>query len=661
MVLGKTFTPPAPHESMFSFSRILKDNKQKDSESSDDNVARVAIDESGNIIYASTSFCILSEHTTADLVRKHADSLISFTDPAKNFSSVETGVHPVRINGHNDTFEFQFDWLTLPGERRYLVASEARKKNQTPSKESLRDFESKILQVEKINDNRRKSAPALNLEDLNSFAALSDEIMVVVDDQGDILRGNTRLYDIFGLDQSRLHGTDFVSLFHDEDRPFIRSTIQTFNFGPGGFGSSETGFEARIMTTQGERWTEWKQTRKGNLIYCIGHDVTAIKMQEQALSRREKQLTQAESIGRMGHWHWTIGAEDIEWSDEIYRIFGVEKGEFIPTLEAMNKFVNRRDIARVDQALQRAIIEQNDYDVEFSITQPGGDVLYVRCEGRCGVDATGEAISLYGIMQDITERTLHEHDLRKAKDAAERAYAAKSQFLANMSHELRTPLNAIIGFSEMMQQQLLGPIGTEKYLEYIGGIRESGGHLLDLISDILDMSKIEAGKYDLAFEEFSVDKVIKTATHMVESRTMEAGVKLSVRPLDNEGLKIIADRRGITQILLNLLSNAIKFTPGGGQVALECFEREDYIAIKVSDNGIGIPANKLAQITRPFEQASSHYTRNHEGSGLGLAITKELTEMHGGSLHIESSLGVGTTVTVRLPYNASKFQKKAKN
>ena len=199
---------------------------------------------------------------------------------------------------------------------------------------------------------------------------------------------------------------------------------------------------------------------------------------------------------------------------------------------------------------------------------------------------------------------------------------------------------------------------TLEYMEYIKGILESGEHLLDMINDILDMSKIEAGKYELGFEEVKIVKTLRLAAHMVESRAGEAGVRLvmSKDTHEDENLTIIADRRACLQVVLNVLSNAVKFTPKGGQVMIECAARKDSIVLKFADTGIGIPANKLASITRPFEQVSSHYTREHDGTGLGLAITKELVEMHGGTLSIESAVGAGTTVIVRLPRDASLKQ-----
>lgn len=420
----------------------------------------------------------------------------------------------------------------------------------------------------------------------------------------------------------------------------------------------------------GSRAEEKKPTKKdlknaANRIWTFlkdndntSEELRALKAQleakEKELIRRETQLEEAESIGRMGHWYWKLGQDNFEWSSEIFRIFGLEEDKTEPTLFSLNDMVHKSDVGRVNQVLQRAMIEEKDYEMEFRINRPDGEVRYIKCEGRCAKDDEGDVTALYGIMQDMTERVLYEQELREARDRAERAYAAKSQFLANMSHELRTPLNAIIGFSEMMQRQLLGPIGTEKYLEYVDGIRGSGEHLLDLISDILDMSKIEAGKYDLDFQEINVNDTIETAVGMMQGRAQEEGIQVKIQKEPSPDLSIVADRRGFIQILLNLLSNAVKFSEEKDSVFVECYERDDYLALKVIDHGIGIPAHKLAQITKPFEQVSGSYTREHEGSGLGLAITKELAEMHGGLLAIESTVGEGTTVTVRLPYDASK-------
>jgi two-component system cell cycle sensor histidine kinase PleC len=351
----------------------------------------------------------------------------------------------------------------------------------------------------------------------------------------------------------------------------------------------------------------------------------------------------------MGHWYLETGHTVMEWSDQIYTIFGVNPRSFTPTVENISAFLSKRDMGRIMRVFQRALIRKKDYQVEFSIRRPSGDIRYVRCEGRCKTSLrTGEVEVLFGIMQDITERTLHERALQEAKEAAENAYASRTRFLANMSHELRTPLNAIIGFSEMIQRQLLGPVGQPRYLEYIGGIRQSGEHLLDLINDILDMSKIEIGKYELYVEELNVGKIIRLAIHMVEGRAHEAQVRIFADDIPDD-VQIMADRRALMQILLNLMSNAVKFTDAGGIIDVRCYRELGGVVIVVSDTGIGIPQDKIDVVTMPFEQVGSEFTRNHEGSGLGLAITKDLIEMHGGTLDIDSEVGIGTIVTVTLP------------
>ncbi|QQS57415.1 MAG: PAS domain-containing protein [Alphaproteobacteria bacterium] len=420
--------------------------------------------------------------------------------------------------------------------------------------------------------------------------------------------------------------------------------------------SVATDFEGRMIARDGQSlWTEWTLKNFRGMIYALGRDITATKNRQSELAQREKQLSEAESIGHMGHWRWQVDSEDITWSEEVFRIFGLDPNHFQPTLKRINDTVHRSDIARMIQAFQRAIIEKKSYDMEFRIARPSGEIRYIYCEGRCEKDAEGEVVALYGIMQDLTERIVHERELRAAKDASEQAYAAKTRFLANMSHELRTPLNAIIGFSEMIEHQLLGPVENKKYSEYATGIRESGEHLLDLISDILDMSKIEAGKYSLDLSSLRMGEIIKAAVKMVKGRAEEGKIRLEVDEEIAKDIKLVADARALKQIILNILTNAVKFTKEGGSVWMECQPREEHLTLKICDTGIGIPANQLAAVLRPFEQVSTHYTKDYEGTGLGLSITKELVELHGGSIHIESTVGIGTAVTIRLPYDASKF------
>jgi two-component system, cell cycle sensor histidine kinase PleC len=233
------------------------------------------------------------------------------------------------------------------------------------------------------------------------------------------------------------------------------------------------------------------------------------------------------------------------------------------------------------------------------------------------------------------------------KDRAEEANQAKSEFLANMSHELRTPLNAIIGFSEIMETGMFGPLGASKYHEYCRDIRDSGNYLLDVINDILDMSKIEAGRTTLDFQDVDLAQIIADAVRVLSARAAEKRleVKLEAAP----AIRLKADRRALKQVALNLLSNAVKFTPEGGRVTVRARTVADVVTLAIEDTGIGIPKEALKNLGRPFEQVESQLTKSHKGSGLGLAIAKSLVDLHGGSMRIRSTQGVGTIMLVRLP------------
>ncbi len=233
------------------------------------------------------------------------------------------------------------------------------------------------------------------------------------------------------------------------------------------------------------------------------------------------------------------------------------------------------------------------------------------------------------------------------KTRAESANRAKSEFLANISHELRTPLNAIIGFSDIMKQGLLGPVGNDKYEEYAGDIFDSGNYLLEVINDILDMSKIEAGQHTLNMEQLFVGKIINESLGIVSQNQSAEDIRFVRR--GQADLCLNADRRAIKQVLINLLSNAVKFTPSGGLVIVDLKTNQNTAFIVITDTGIGIHENDIEKLGRPFEQVENQFTKSHKGSGLGLAISRSLVEYHGGALKIESKVGKGTRVTCSLP------------
>jgi two-component system cell cycle sensor histidine kinase PleC len=254
-------------------------------------------------------------------------------------------------------------------------------------------------------------------------------------------------------------------------------------------------------------------------------------------------------------------------------------------------------------------------------------------------------------MADLAEKYSEE------KNRAEEANQTKSKFLANMSHELRTPLNAIIGFSEIMGSGMFGTLGSDKYTEYCHDILTSGRYLLEVINDILDMSKIEAGRMQLDMEPLDLSRTLQESMRVVSGRADDKNLVLDA-DIEGTGL-MVADRRAIKQIMVNLLSNAVKFTPDGGKVVVRSRMRKNAIHLMIADTGIGIAPQSLTRLGRPFEQVESQLTKTYHGSGLGLAIAKSLTNLHGGSMRLRSRLGTGTVVCVSLPRDGRKARAKA--
>jgi signal transduction histidine kinase len=259
------------------------------------------------------------------------------------------------------------------------------------------------------------------------------------------------------------------------------------------------------------------------------------------------------------------------------------------------------------------------------------------------------AEAVVSIYSDITETSDAEQKMARACEQAELANRSKGDFLANMSHELRTPLNAIIGFSEMICEELLGPLRDQKYLEYIRDIHTTGLHLLSIINDVLDMSKIEAGKLELAIEPVVMQPIIVTSVRMVREQANARHIEV-VTELPSEDIVISGDKRAIRQIALNLLSNAIKFSQEGGQIVVRAtHDPGGDLLLEFEDSGIGMSEQDLERAMQPFGQCKPASIRGERGTGLGLPITKGLVEAHGGTLTVESSLGIGTLVRIRLP------------
>jgi len=284
----------------------------------------------------------------------------------------------------------------------------------------------------------------------------------------------------------------------------------------------------------------------------------------------------------------------------------------------------------------------------YRVRHRDGHYLWLESSVR-GVFAPGssEPKNIISVSRDVTARKADELRMKAAQEEAEAASRAKSAFLASMSHELRTPLNAIIGFSDIMRDEMFGPIGNARYNEYAGLIRDSGQLLLDLISDILDTAKIEAGKMELNFDDIDLSAIVEDCGRMLAQKARDAGIQM-IMEVPETGIPLTADPRAIKQIVLNLLSNALKFTQRGGHIWIKADCDDTKVTLSIRDDGIGIPAESLPRLGRAFEQVSTDPMLSKNGTGLGLALVSALAKKHGGEMDIQSVESEGTIVTVTL-------------
>jgi PAS domain S-box-containing protein len=360
-------------------------------------------------------------------------------------------------------------------------------------------------------------------------------------------------------------------------------------------------------------------------------------------------LNEAERSTHLGSWHWDVSTNAVTWSDEMYRIYGLQPQSTPVSYESFLRHVHPGDRAWVDATVRDAYTTHAPFSFDHRIVRPDGVVRTLHAEGRVIVGPDGKPLRLVGSGQDVTERVAAAAEREQLLAEIAVANRAKMDFLTTMSHELRTPLTAIDGYAELLMLGIRGPV-TGAQTADLARIRESGRHLLGIISDILNFAKLEAGQSSLNLTDMQLSRMLARVESLIAPQVQAKGIHYT-QTLDNPMLLVHADEERLTQVVLNLVTNAVKFTDRGGSVAVVCEADEHMAKIYVRDNGRGIPADKLPLVFDPFVQIDAGFTLAgaFRGSGLGLAISRDLVRQMGGELTVESVVGVGSTFTFTVP------------
>ena len=368
---------------------------------------------------------------------------------------------------------------------------------------------------------------------------------------------------------------------------------------------------------------------------------------EQGLRQSEDRLNQAQQVAHLGSFDWNPVSGELQWSDEHFRLWGLELHAVTPTYELFCQGIHPDDVARVEEIIQRALHGGRFYDCRHRVVWPDGSERYIHGMGEAMFDDAGQVVRMAGTVQDVTELKQVEQALIQAKNAAEAGSRVKSEFLASMSHELRTPLNAILGFSQLFGMDRDLP---EDSKEQAREIERAGQHLLSLVNDLIDLARIEAGKLELSPEPVSVKSVVDDSLAMMAPIACKQGIELVDE--NSKGLEttVRTDYVRLRQVVINLLSNAIKYNRPQGIVRLSCHMNDGKVRISIADTGPGIPADKQSRVFNTFDRLGAE-GGTIEGTGIGLVITKRIVEAMDGSIGFESTEGQGSTFWVEFPAN----------
>lgn len=681
-------------------------------------------------------------------------------------------------------------WIHKNGERRLINW------NRILSRDSSGEVEFVVVMGTDVTRDR-VMIEAMQAREAEAFALFEQAAVGIayIAPDGRIIDVNPRLCEIVGYDYDAILKTTFLAITHPDDMEIsrdcmariLRNEIRTFSIDKRYLRPDGTMVWVNL-TVSLVRYTDGSP----NYFISLTHDITPRKTAESLLRQSERQLREAQRITHLGSWELDLAADNLHWSDEIYRIFEIDKEKFGASYAAFLDAIHPDDRDAVNTAYMRSLEDKTPYEITHRLLMPDGRIKWVseRCESS--FDTAGKPIRSLGTIQDISEQILIEQELRElnqsleqrvnertaelaeernfistildtisalvvvldnqgcivsvnraceellgyrqaelegrfswdvlvsdslrevmhqvfeaysrgdellpyevdwcgkdgvehtiartntvlrnpegkleyiimtgiditerkaaeqkmieARDKAEQASRAKSELLSRMSHELRTPLNAILGFSQLLETDKVSPLNPVQH-ENINEILVAGHHLLALINEILDVSRIEAGRLSMKMESVALPSVLHDCMRLMQSEAEQRNIQLQLEPMEQEIQQVHADATRLKQVMLNLLSNAIKYNCEQGQVSIECSRHsDDYIRIAISDTGGGIHAEQQALLFTPFERLDAD-SKAIPGTGIGLALSKQLTELMGGSIGLDSEVGKGSTFWIKL-------------
>ena len=484
-------------------------------------------------------------------------------------------------------------------------------------------------------------------EKYRSLLENSPDVTWTTDEKGNTVFISANVESVYGFTSEELLGDDkqsWIERVHPDD------LAQVFEGYHSLFAERKPyDVEFRIQRKDGV-WI-WLHDRarmpyeKGGLLYADGvfSDITERKRKDEELKTNEMRMSEAQQIAHLGSWEFDVVTGEAKWSDEQWRIFGLDQREFGLSFDEYLAMVHPDDHALVKSIYEESQKSKKDFSYDYRITQPDGSVRVLRANGRVICDAHGQMVKINGTDQDITEQRRIEDDLEHARDAALESTRLKSEFLANMSHEIRTPMNGVIGMTDLLLDTSL----TAEQRDFTQTIGASADSLMTVINDILDFSKIEAGKLRFEKLDFDLLPAVEGPVDLLAERAQAKGIEIASSIDSDVPLVLRGDAGRLRQVITNLLGNAVKFTEAGEVVLSVTKEYETFthatVRFAISDTGIGISQEAQRKLFQAFVQADGSTTRKYGGTGLGLAISKQLVELMGGEMGVESTPGVGST------------------